>query len=407
MSLHTKNNPWLEADQEELYFCNEHFPWGNDQDKIIIRYLNAKNKNTHITLEFVLQALQKSKTVQMALKVIGMIQHIPEQEREQLLQFALKNERPEVQFVVMEMIVYVPEQERTQLVKQGLENTIINIQLEAIKMIQYVPEQERAQLVKQGLKSISINTKLEVIKMIQYIPEQERAQLIKQVLQKTSINMMQLEAIKMIQYVPEQERKELIDMVISMYASNNTIHNDNMAINHPLYKKWTEYFKKPFYKSWSELTVFWDNSKLTNKIIMRTLPYSCFIVWQKAFEWYKIWLEAWFDYVPIEPIMDYSQCKENLDIDVYAQVLDNSLNQRWERCVLLYYNYLCAQKESICKTLRKMWITHGHLHDGNFCIRFVRKEDWSIDYTKIPRLYLIDRDRAEYDLLEDQTISHR
>ena len=53
-----------------------------------------------------------------------------------------------------------------------------------------------------------------------------------------------------------------------------------------------------------------------------------------------------------------------------------------------------TKQEVIEKVLLSQEISHGHPHDGNFCLRFFRDQENRPDFTRTPRLYLIDFDQA-------------
>jgi hypothetical protein len=62
----------------------------------------------------------------------------------------------------------------------------------------------------------------------------------------------------------------------------------------------------------------------------------------------------------------------------------------------LYQKELAIQKRKILEVLKSQKIKHGHPHERNFLLSFFRKEDNSINFEKIPRLYLIDFDQAYF-----------
>ena len=51
-------------------------------------------------------------------------------------------------------------------------------------------------------------------------------------------------------------------------------------------------------------------------------------------------------------------------------------------------------KKEIVNVLLKMKITHGHVNDANFCLRFSRNKNSIPDINILPRIYLIDFDKA-------------
>jgi hypothetical protein len=185
-----------------------------------------------------------------------------------------------------------------------------------------------------------------------------------------------LEAIKMIQYCAEGERERLRQIL-----SNQNIN----TVDSWLYPDTTDFRLQNKQKTGSLLTLLWDKTWLTHQVIKRTIPYDSFLLWQQAYEQSQAWHGAWFEYIPLEPIIDFSKPyiqtisiddhdQTNIRIDAYTQVLDCNL---WQRAVhnTRYLQELITQKQKILDTIDTLSINHGHSHDGNFCLRFARHWD--------------------------------
>ena len=131
---------------------------------------------------------------------------------------------------------------------------------------------------------------------------------------------------------------------------------------------------------------------LKNKTIIRHVEPEAFLSWQKIYENHKLWEENGFDYVPIEPIISYKLNKKGL-VDVHSGVLDLSFGE-WKRKTSLFVKGLGDEIDKIIQILDEQNIDHGHAHDNNFCLRFFRDSEGKVDFTKKPRIYLIDFDQA-------------
>lgn len=145
-----------------------------------------------------------------------------------------------------------------------------------------------------------------------------------------------------------------------------------------------------FEKTGFDITLIGGNLK--DKTIIRHVSPEVFTIWQKLYEDYKLWENKNFDYVPIEPIQSFKLNKGGL-IDTYSGVLDLSLRS-WENRSDDFSVELEEDRDKIIQTLKESGIEHGHAHDDNFCLRFFRDKNSNIDFSKKPRIYLIDFDLA-------------
>jgi len=140
------------------------------------------------------------------------------------------------------------------------------------------------------------------------------------------------------------------------------------------------------------------SSKLYDKGLIRRIKSRPFMAWHKAFSSPKKWNDAGFDYVPVEPIMSFSPTQNGKSMDVSVATLDMTLS----RYISSFDNKptrLLEMKDRILQTLREIGApfapgTPRHEHNSNFCLRFARTESGDIDFSKEPRLYIIDFDHS-------------
>jgi len=115
----------------------------------------------------------------------------------------------------------------------------------------------------------------------------------------------------------------------------------------------------------------------------------------KAYSAVGEWKEAGFDYVPIEPIQKAVSSENGRNVRVYTGVLGVSALRYLEMYSKKDFHQIVEDRiKTIQDTLQKMGITHGHAHNGNFCVLHERTTDGEIDWSKPPRVYCIDFDMA-------------
>ena len=136
------------------------------------------------------------------------------------------------------------------------------------------------------------------------------------------------------------------------------------------------------------------------KTIVRHFPPVQFVAWKKLYENYTLRKGYGFDYVPIEPIYAFYQ-RESWLIDVYVWVLDCNLNTRvTELNNWLWVHELLDDLRKIKRIFNAVGFSHGHTWRNpgaqNCVLRFRRTEEGGVDFTKKPRIYVIDFDQAKW-----------
>ncbi len=140
-------------------------------------------------------------------------------------------------------------------------------------------------------------------------------------------------------------------------------------------------------------TILLGGSQL-NKAIVRIVSKQSYNAWLKALNSREFWKQKGFSYIPVEPILNRSSgklraslTKTKRQFKVFSKVIGPSL---------LEYKQIATDRKMIAKlesdrlniirALRELGVEHRHPHRENFCVETVGG---------IPRLYIIDMDRAK------------
>lgn len=329
-----------------------------------------------------------------------MIREVPLDARADIIQTGLAKEDVKVQQVCAEMIWSVPDlsaqtslrEKVFELVKAGLDKQDPVAQKAYVKMIWYGPKDARVGFVQAGLAKEDVAVQKACASMIEDLPVGAHAGLQEKVVQlvkaglETEDQATQQACAEMIQYVPKDAKKSLFLVARKKLG--------NVLVQPPLYKDQEvskdAFQRVKFPKTGSETTLI--GGRLKDKTIIRHIQPEAFIAWQKLFEDHAVWKREGFDYVPIEPIQSYRINKKGL-VDVYSGILDLNLNA-WKQMSNDFKDELNADAGKIQAILREQRVEHGHPGDYNFCLRFFRDEKGNVDFSKKPRIYLIDFDRA-------------
>lgn len=205
-------------------------------------------------------------------------------------------------------------------------------------------------------------------------------------------------AIELSEILPNKQKKEMRDLIRARV--NEFMEQGRMEeiLSPALYKREivdeTKFERKSLFKSGSDTTLL--GGSLKGKAILRHIKPEPFQVWQKLYENNALWEQYGFDYVPIEPIVSYHFSPTTGLVDTFSGVLDINLKS-WTAISDLFAKELEVQSAKILLALKRMDVHHNHAHPGNFCLRFFRGADGKPDLSKVPRLYLIDFDKASFE----------
>lgn len=331
---------------------------------------------------------------------------------------ALQNNDIEIQRMAASIIDRVPKDQQRSLremvhqkIIEALNNPDIEIQRIAMNMIQFTPEDSRDDLRGLVLKIITdafdsndVGKQKIMAKKIDSAPVESQDNLreivyqkILEALNQEDIKVQRL-AATMVQYAPQNRQDELKSVIQMRYESAKQQGKSNQIIEPPLYARSenenpSTFSREKLSKTGSEVVLLLGD-QFRNNLIIRHFEKPCFLVWQKAYEGYEYWKKAGFDYVPIEPIYSFKYNEQTQLVDVASGVLDLNLDEWYSFSGDTFKESLDGQKEKIINTLKELGITHGHANNGNFCLRFYRNKDGSVDINRVPRIYLIDFDKA-------------
>jgi hypothetical protein len=287
-------------------------------------------------------------------------------------------------------IMFAPEEERASLIRQCFNNPNSEVQKAAAEVIIFAPKKQIAPLIREYLENPNPVVQEAAARVIPFAPEEERASLIKQCLSNPDLEM-QRYTIEIIGFIPRENREELFNLITEKNLREEFIKSRlyrDRDINNEVFSR------QNFQKTGSKTTLV--GGELKDKTIIRSIGPEAFLIWQRLYEDYKLWQDAGFDYVPIEPIQSYRLNNEGL-VDVYSGILDLDFDDN--RLTMIpnsesMTQQLRGQKTRIIQVLDNLKIEHGHTHDGNFCLRFFRDKNGQPDFERTPRLYLIDFDQA-------------
>src|SRR3989338_9026426 len=193
-------------------------------------------------------------------------------------------------------------------------------------------------------------------------------------------------AMNMIQFVPEKfELAKRNGMFKEIVRSSLYLKSER--------KSDSTFSREVFAKTGSDTTLLLGK-QFKDNLILRHIEEPCFSAWRKAYESHNNWSMAGFDYVPIEPVYSFRYDHESKLVNVASGVLDINLEEWHAFSGNTFRDDLDKQKSKILAVLKDLNIDHGHPNDSNFCLRFHRDKDGSVDISKVPRIYLIDFDKA-------------
>lgn len=376
-------------------------------ENIIIDGLNSNDVNKHILSADKIHKISREKKDTSLEKLIEIIKN------------GLDSDDIEKQMIYAEMIEKIPEYLKENLLTKletiiidGLDSNETKKKILYAKMIMYAQDKSKYKLIEIALDS----NDTEVIKICLEMIEED-----KNFDQKYNIYK---KLVKIIENGLDSDdiadRKKYASMIFNISDSNQRTKLFKLAkekigdrlIESPLYDKVEKdskgkpiLSKKGFEKSHSETTLL--GSGIEENLIVRHINPESFLAWKRAYEMYDVW-KRHFNYVPVEPIVKFRLNNEKNDkpqrkglVDVFSGVLDCSLSY-WFSIGGGFLDELEEKKKIISKVLRENYISHGHDdHFGNFCLRFERDEKGNIDFSKEPKIYVIDFDIANIKYQSD------
>ncbi|MBI3633980.1 MAG: hypothetical protein HY226_06875 [Candidatus Vogelbacteria bacterium] len=300
------------------------------------------------------------------------------------------------QVAALEAMLYVKHSERFQLIKKALNSHSYKVRNAAASFIFSLSGHEQTELqsmltksINQAVSSNDTESQLNAAEMIRFAPIRQQVFLIEDILNKTNNTEVSKMSLRAMRNLNKEERREVLELAIDKLG--------NALVEAPLYDSGDisedAFKRKKFEKTGSGTTLL--GGRLKGKSIVRHIEPQAFLAWQKIYEDEALWRQKGFDYVPIEPIQSFRLNKNGL-VDVYSGVLDLNL-ETWLEMTDMFAMELVDAKLKILSLLERNRFNHGHVHDRNFSLRFFRDENGRVDFTKKPRLYLIDFDAATYN----------
>ncbi len=330
---------------------------------------------------------------------------------------ALENSDIEIQRIGASLVQNAPEEKRENLgiliykkIIDGLNSNNIQIQRIAMNIIKFAPEDMQDKLKKivvgkiiDAFNSSNVDEWRIMAKKINLALNSEQDNLreivygkIIEALNQDDLRIQRLAAV-MVRYAPTAKQIELENLVRDKFELAKRKGMFKEIIESPLYLKTdsqnSTFSREIFSKTGSEITLLLGK-QFRDNLIFRHLEEPSFSAWRNAYESHINWLNAGFDYVPIEPIYSFHYDQNHKLVYIASGVLDINLEEWYAFSGNTFKDDLDKQKNKILDVLTDLSIDHGHPNDSNFCLRFHRDENGNVDINKIPKIYLIDFDKA-------------
>jgi hypothetical protein len=324
---------------------------------------------------------------------VGSVKNAPDDDKARLVEKGMLSDDIGILKRSTSEIYSAPIRDRARLISIGLRNKNTEIQKRCAQFIEDAPKEKqdelREQIFQTAKEKLSNGNEEEVKEsawMIRNIDDKKRAELIRIGLENGNSKIGK-EYARMIQYAPQHEKKELLEIAEKTLGK--------LLVEPRLYEHGDiseEHFSRQRFSKTGSETILLGGSLKGNTIIRR-IEIKPFLTWKKLYENHDLWKAEGFDYVPVEPIQSFKTHKDGL-VDVYSGVLDLTYDA-WEKLGGDFFPDLTKDRDKIKKVLRDNVIVHGHPHENNFCLRFWRDQNGEVDFSKKPRIYLIDFDEAK------------
>lgn len=375
-----------------------------DDDKNISRY-------THSLLREDFQGAGQLSEIR---KIENQLKYSEQLELFDLLSVLLESSDIEIRRVAVKNISKVNAQEEFLLqqkadtvIEQAVNSSDIQVLRIGMNMIDYASAGMRDKLIDisyhqivRGLNSGDILKQKIFAKKINILSEDKRIEL---------FNILYIEMLKwlktkdvfairsvsqMVKYLPTGMQEEIKPLLNQFYEENK--NNPELIKSGVYYGLASADLSKQnrvnFSKTGSRMILLFAE-KLKYRALIRIVEDSCFLEWKRAYEASGLWKSLGFDYVPIEPIISYNRRKDGAT-NCVTGILDLNYDEWLSISGGKFKVELDTQKKKIDEGFKLLSIKHGHLNDDNYCLRFYRDMEGNIDFSKIPKIMVIDFDRA-------------
>ncbi len=191
-----------------------------------------------------------------------------------------------------------------------------------------------------------------------------------------------------------KDRNEIVKKIIKLSEIyNEELYSDHFNFEQLKMKKW---------KTGGKMETL--GGRFLGKMITKYVPLDGFLAWRKLYESPEMWQDAGFDYVPIEPIISFKNDKRFPDlVKVQTGALGMTV-QAYENLDLGKSLRFIENRRALIKDVVQSkssgvvydYSAIDHWREENFCLRWERLNNSDeIDWTKHPRVYLIDFDYAK------------
>jgi hypothetical protein len=389
-------------DNSEDYF--DMYEVFQDNDKNISKYMNSLLREN----------IQESSQLSEVRKAENQLKYSNQAELYDLLFNFLDSHNIEIRRVAVKNISkvnsekrFILQQKADRIIEQTINFDDIQISRIGMNLIDYASDELRGRLINasynqiaNGLNSGDILKQKILAKKIHILPEEKRAEqftvLYSEMLKwlKTGDVFAVRSVAQMVRYLPVEMQIEIKKSICEFYEANK---NNPELIKSSVYSgvdfaNVSNQTRGTFSKTGSGITLLLAE-KLRYQVLVRTVEESCFLEWKRAYEASGFWKSMGFDYVPVEPIISYSKKKDGT-MNCTAGMLDLNYDEWLSISGDCFQYELEVQKKKINDGLKLLNIKHGHLNNDNYCLKFYRDREGVPDFSKIPKIMVIDFDQA-------------
>lgn len=376
-----------------------------DNDGSIDRYINALQREDFDGID----------QISSLKKIENQLKYTSQEDLCSLIFDLLDSSDIEIKRVAVKCVSKINEHQKAllqkkidEVIEQAISSNDIQISRIGMNLIDYSSDGIRVRLheviysqIADALKSGDILKQKVLAKKIEILPEEKRSELFT-ILHSEMFNRLKTEDVltvrfvaQMLRYLPIEMQEDIKELVHKFYELNK--NNQDLVksgIYYGLDSQATNKQKRfNFSKTGSRIILLFAE-KLKYQALVRIIDGSCFLEWKRAYEAAGLWKSLGFAYIPIEPILSYYKRKDGA-VSCISGMLDLNYDEWLSISGGKFKTEIESQKDKIDEGLILLGIKHGHLNNDNYCLKFYRNIEGNIDFSKVPKIIVIDFDRAQ------------
>ncbi len=358
--------------------------------------------------------------------ILRQIKHLPDQEKKKSMETVLYGDYDDsIKSSAIKQAIYLPKKEQRKIIRNFFNSDSRIIKEASISLAISLPKQEAQRIIYAALSDPHEDIRKVALQQINILPKEEQIKIIKDIFIKDQSPLVRVKALQVAKSLLPENLPSLLPLLdryqdrytrasVTYVKNSIQVKKDEQVLSpeklrakidgyNPLYRgAKNKFFRKNFPKTGSKTTLLGEipgikERSLRERLIIRHIPFDKFNKWLLAYQNVDTWRRAGFDYIPIEPIVyaNWDNSDNPLMIRVYSRVIPGPTYDWWMAHTDNFKQEIEEKIKSIINTLKKLHLSHTHEHTKNFVLLFPRDAKNQPDYTKIPRVYMIDFDAIE------------